>query len=512
MSRSAGPPSEGTRGGPLYERIVAGLPGLCLAYDLQGNLLAWNDALEVASGCSRGELVSRTLTDLLPDAATDLLAIGPAERWGRSANAGFDPPDRGAAEGTLRMGLVTRQGRRLAIEAAVNPLIEGGRLVGGVIMAWDLREVQRRQEQMIRIERLRALNELASGISHNINNRLTVILGRAQLAFRSARDENLQADLNAITRAARQSAELVQRLQNSTACWVDRQGLPPVDVNAIVHEVAEWARAEWREGGMPADQPITIIEDLADVAQPKGLVDELQQVLRNMLANARDAMPEGGTITVTTRQQGHWLLLRISDTGEGMTEEVRRRAFDPLFTTKGPKSAGLGLSIAYGIVARHGGDIEVESIPGRGATFIVRLPTGGGRREAAREPAAGAGQKRVLVVDDEGEICQMLTRLLSGEGYQVSVALDGQTALSLCGESAFDLVITDLGMPDMSGWELADGLRSLSPTTRVLMVSGWELDVDRTRLAEYNIREVLNKPFEIRALLDAVSRCLAVSA
>jgi len=116
------------------------------------------------------------------------------------------------------------------------------------------------------------------------------------------------------------------------------------------------------------------------------------------------------------------------------------------------------------------------------------------------------------VVDDEGEICQMLTRLLSGEGFQVSVALDGHTALGLCGEGPFDLVITDLGMPDMSGWELADALRTLSPSTPVLLVSGWELEVDRARLEAYNVREVLNKPFEIRALLDAVSRCLAAAA
>lgn len=487
----------------LYGRIMASLPGLFLAYDLQGNLLAWNDAFEAASGYSRGELASRTLSELAPGAAADLLGMG-----------------RDVTEGTQQMSLVTRQGRRLAIEATVNALTEGGQVVGGVMVAWDLREVQRRQEQMIRIERLRALNELASGISHNINNRLTVILGRAQLALRAARDENLQtdlqanlqADLQAIMRAARQSAELVQRLQNSTACWVDRQSLPPVDVNAIVREAVEWARAEWREGGGFGDPPPTIVEDLAQVAPLKGLAGELQQVARNILANARDAMPEGGTVTVSTRQQGHWLLLRISDTGVGMTEEVRRRVFDPLFTTKGPKSTGLGLSIAYGIVARHGGDIDVASVPGGGATFTVRLPTGQGRDEAAPERLAAAGHKRVLVVDDEGEICQMLTRLLSGEGYQVSVALDGQTALTLCGEGAFDLVITDLSMPDMSGWELADGLRTLCPATRLLMMSGWELDMNRTRLAEYNIREVLNKPFEIRALLDAVSRCLAAPA
>jgi len=492
----AGQPCDGRGAAAVYQHVVASLPGLCLAYDLSGNLLAWNDALEVASGYARGELASRALADLLPGAASDLLAIDSAEA-----------DDRGEAEGALQTSLVTRQGRRLPIEATVNALLDGDRVVGGVMVAWDLRAVRRRQEQTIRLERLRALNELASGISHNINNRLTVILGRAQLASKTARGEDLQDDLRAITRAARQSAELVQRLQNSNASWVDRRALPPVDVNAVVREALERARAEWREGA--ASPAVSIVEDLAEVAQPRGLAEELQRAVRHMLANAREAMPEGGTVTIATRQQGHWLLLRVSDTGEGMTEEVRRRAFDPLFTTKGPKSAGLGLSIAYGIVARHGGDIDVESIPGRGTTFTVRLPTGAGRREAAREPVTGVDRKRVLVVDDEGEICQMLTRLLSGEGYRVAVALDGQTALTLCGEATFDLAITDLGMPDMSGWELADALRSQSPATRVLMVSGWELDVDRARLAEYNIREVLNKPFEIRALLDAVSRCLA---
>jgi len=491
----------------LYERIVASLPGLCLAYDLGGNLLAWNDAFRAASGRSHGELAACTLQELLPDAVDELLSVGPRGAGGRATGERLSGSE-SSAEGALAMSLVTRQGRRLRLEGTVNPLTEEGRVIGGVIVAWDQREVQRRQEHMMRIERLRALNELAGGISHNINNRLTVILGRAQLAAKSAQDEDLQADLQAITRAARQSADLVQRLQNSTAPLVDRRELPLVDVNAIVHEAAEWARAECGN----ATPPMHIVEDLANVAPPKGLADELLQVLRNMLTNAHEAMPAGGTVTVSTRQQGHWLLLRIRDSGEGMTEEVRRRVFDPLFTTKGPKSAGLGLSSAYGIVARHGGDIDVESAPGLGATFIIRLPAGAGVPAAARERAAGTGQGRILVVDDEGEICQMLTRLLSGEGFQVSVALDGHTALGLCGEGPFDLVITDLGMPDMSGWELADALRTLSPSTPVLLVSGWELEVDRARLEAYNVREVLNKPFEIRALLDAVSRCLAAAA
>ncbi|HHX43458.1 MAG TPA: response regulator [Chloroflexi bacterium] len=503
MSDASAPAVNGAGTAAIYERVVASLPGLCLAYDVQGALLAWNDALEVAAGLTRDELGARTLSELLPEAASALLAVG--------TRSGVAPP-RGATPGVLRLDLVTRQGRRLALEGTVSPITAGGRVVGGVLLALDLREAQRRREQIVRVERLRALNELASGISHNFNNRLTVILGRAQLAARTARDEDLQADLEAIARAARQSADLVQRLQSSTACWEDRRGLPCVDINTLVREEAERARTAWRVPPQASAPEIRIHEDLADVAQPKGLADALRQVLQHMLDNARDAMPAGGTITLSTRQQGHWLLLRVSDTGEGMTEEVRRRAFDPLFTTKGPQSAGLGLSTAYGIVARHGGDIEIESIPGRGATFTVRLPTGGAPHPALPErPVAGGGQ-RILVVDDEGEICQMLTRLLEGEGYRVAVALDGQTALALCAAEGFDLVITELGMPDMSGWELADTLRRQCPDTRVLLMSGWELDVDGERLGQYNVHEVLHKPFEIRTLLDAVSRCLAASA
>ena len=185
----AGQPCDGRGAAAVYQHVVASLPGLCLAYDLSGNLVAWNDALEVASGYARGELASRAMADLLPGAASDLLAIDSAEA-----------DDRGEAEGALQTSLVTRQGLRLPIEATVNALLDGDRVVGGVMVAWDLRAVRRRQEQTIRLERLRALNELASGISHNINNRLTVILGRAQLASKTARGEDLQDDLRATAR------------------------------------------------------------------------------------------------------------------------------------------------------------------------------------------------------------------------------------------------------------------------------------------------------------------------
>ncbi|MBC7223897.1 MAG: GAF domain-containing protein, partial [Anaerolineae bacterium] len=279
-----------------------------------------------------------------------------------------------------------------------------------------LDELRAVQEQLVRTEKLRALGRMASGIAHNFNNTLAVILGRAQLAQRRTGDPELQADLQAIVRAAQDGASTVRRLREYTRMEPVPPGPVSTNLNEVVRTVVDVTRPRWKDEPEREGRPVQVVVEEGDVPPVPADASELREVLTNMIFNAVDAMPSGGTITLRTRQDGDWAVVEVQDTGIGMSEEVRRRVFDPFFTTKGPASTGLGLSTSYGIVRRHGGNIEVQSMLGKGTTLTIRLPTvAAAPAEApAPEPVVPATRSgHILVVDDDPEVRETLSRVLA---------------------------------------------------------------------------------------------------
>jgi len=475
----------------FQQNIFEHLPCAVLVFDLEGQICAGNSALEALTGYSQDALHHLNLRGLAPEATDQLLATVRAQE-----------------RALLQFGVYAQDGRRLDLEMHVSPLCDGDKVTGGLVLLRDLYEVRRTYDPLIRTEKLRALDEMSSGIAHNVNNRLAVILGRAQLAARQVRDEDLRRDLEAIARAAKDSAELIQRLQLATALDGGRRYVGSVDINVLVRDVLKEASPYLLSEAQHGGYEIELVKDLMPVMPVFGNREELRHVLMNMVSNAQEAMPRGGTMTLATRQAGNWVAIRVSDTGIGMSEQVKRRVFDPLFTTKGPKSSGLGLTMAYGIVARHSGDIEVESSVGRGTTFIIRLPSK--RLPIAPEWGTLAfGQPgRVLIVDDEQEIVLMLEKLLSAEGYEVTVALSGRSAMALFNQSDYQLVIADLGLPDMPGWEIASAVHETHPEIPVILITGWGVNTSEEDLRKYHIRELIFKPFDTESLLGAVRRAL----
>jgi CheY-like chemotaxis protein len=231
-----------------------------------------------------------------------------------------------------------------------------------------------------------------------------------------------------------------------------------------------------------------------------------------MIFNAVDAMPEGGKITIVTRPQAEdWVEVRIADSGIGMTEEVKKRVFDPFFTTKGVTNSGLGLSVSYGIIKRHGGEILIESEPGKGTTFILHLPTGYGEEEVvAREvtPVREARQARILVIDDEDSVRDILSRMLKTKGHQVVVASNGEEGIERFRSEPFDLVLTDLGMPKLSGWEVGKAIKGINPKVPIAMITGWGVELDREKLSESGIDLIVSKPFNFDQVIRLVSEAM----
>jgi CheY-like chemotaxis protein len=238
---------------------------------------------------------------------------------------------------------------------------------------------------------------------------------------------------------------------------------------------------------------------------------DLREVLTNLVFNALDAMPRGGRLVLRTVPDGEGVRCDVVDTGTGMPAHLRVRVFEPFFTTKTEKGSGLGLSIVYGIVTRLGGEITVESTQGVGSVFRLWLPKTDARSAESREgpPAPGGGRGiRVLVVDDEPEVRQVLTDMLTLDGHAATACPDGATALRLLDTESFDLVLTDLGMPGLDGWEVARAAKQRYPAMPIGLITGWGDWIDTADAEQRGIDILITKPFQLRDIRESLQRIL----
>jgi signal transduction histidine kinase/CheY-like chemotaxis protein len=391
----------------------------------------------------------------------------------------------------------------------VSVSIENARLFSD--LKQTLQELKLAQDQIIQAEKLRAMGEMASGVAHDFNNVLAVILGNIQLLLHQLErlnPEEIGGQLRVIERAAKDGAETVRRIQEFTGVRRDRE-FTSVSLNNVVEEVLSITQPRWKDQAQKMGLQIELIRELRDVPTVLGNPSELREVLTNILFNAIDAMPEGGKITISTRPQGsRWVEMKVADTGIGMAEEVKRRVFDPFFTTKGVTSSGLGMSVSYGIVRRHGGEILVESRPGEGTTFVLHLPVGHGvkeHQEKVSEPEKEKRSARILVIDDEEPVRDVLSRMLKTKGHEVVVASNGEEGIDRFKDGKFDLVLTDLGMPKISGWEVGKTIKGMDPKVPVAMITGWGMELNREKMAESGIDLIVSKPFDFDQVIRLIS-------
>jgi PAS domain S-box-containing protein len=390
--------------------------------------------------------------------------------------------------------------------------------VANVIGAAVTREREEQLEQQLqRVRRLESIGQLAGGVAHDFNNLLAVILNFAEFALDEADEgSELHADIDQIRRAAERAAGLTrQLLVFSRREPVDVQ---VVDVNEALTSTEEMLRR-------------TIGEHIELRSHPEpGLWPtragggQLEQVLVNLAVNGRDAMPDGGRLTIRTRNtelappdlpRGRWVLLTVEDTGTGMAPGVAAQAFDPFFTTK-PKGQGTGLGLAsvYAIVSQAGGDVSIESRVDKGTKVSVWLPAAD-EAPSAPDAAAGGGSPRgrgqtILVVEDEAQVRALTSRILDDHGYKVLEAPNGEVALEECASvhEHIDLLVTDVVMPAMSGAELAERLLETRPEMKVLYMSGYTSDVVLRHGPRERDAAVLEKPFSAERLLSRVRESL----
>ncbi len=386
--------------------------------------------------------------------------------------------------------------------------LRGARLFTEKTRAHD--ELRAAQDQLIRSEKLRALGEMAAGVAHDFNNVLAAIMGRAQLLLTQIEEPGYRRQLQIVERAAMDGARTVRRIQEFTRM---RRARPfePVDLNQVLDEVVEVTRSRWEDEALARGITYDVRAEPTPLPSIAADPSEIREVLTNLVLNALDAMPDGGSVTLRTSADGEYVVCTVTDTGIGMTEEVRQRVFDPFFTTKAEKGTGLGLSVAYGIITRHDGEIEVQSQPWHGSTFTIRLPAV--RRALAPrsrgEVPAAARSARVLIVEDEESVRQVLAEMLMAQGHTVAAHADGRSGLARFHDEPFDVVFTDLGLPGLSGWEVARLVKVRRPETPVVLVTGWSDQIEPEELHWRGIDFVVAKPFEVEDIRAVLARALA---
>ncbi len=419
----------------------------------------------------------------------------------------------GGEEKQFEVRTMCTDGRVRCMEAHTTPLWHDGAITGVMVFMSDITERKLSQERAARSDKLRALGELAAGVAHNLNNSLTVIQGRAQLLLmRSAADEGNKKSLEVITQAVGDCSQTLRRLLDFSRRGSTRASAP-VDLSELITSSVEIARPKWQAEAAHRTGTIEVRVDAPRPVMTIGDSSELREVVLNLIFNAVDAMAQGGVIEVGARAEGQTARFWVADTGSGMTAEVIARIFEPFYSTKGERGTGLGLSASHGIIENHGGDFNVTSEPGQGTRFEVILPLNEATAPSIAKPVAassnGSKSARVLVVEDEAQIRTLLNDAFRAEGHQVTEAATGAEALDRLNKGEFDLMVCDLGLPELSGLHVARWVKEFRPELPVIIATGYAEMIAKEDYEKARIDEVIRKPY---AVADVLARADAVIA
>jgi signal transduction histidine kinase len=371
------------------------------------------------------------------------------------------------------------------------------------------RELLQMQQKLFGQERLRAFSEMAGGIVHDFNNALMSVIGYSEMLLN---DDDMLRDfdtargfLKIMNTAGQDASHVISRLRDFYRPREITDVFARLDLNAVIEEAVALTQPRWKGQALAAGQTIKVEMDLAKLPSISGNASELREAATNLIFNAVDAMPMGGTITLRSSAENGQALLEVSDTGGGMSEEVRSRCLEPFFSTKGEKGTGLGLSMVFGIIKRHEGTVEIESAPGNGTTFRICLPVLTAASDDAREEALTTARSlHVLVVDDEAVTRGVLTSYLASDGHSVVTATNAREALGFFETRTFDLMITDYAMPGMNGLELAGAVRQKHAAQPVILVSGFPPATLGRDGEPTGVSLVMAKPVALRELRRAL--------
>ena len=368
------------------------------------------------------------------------------------------------------------------------------------------RRLEDSRETLTRTDDLRTLGETVGGLAHNLNNSLAAILAYSELMLREGPTGAANRRLSVIRDVALEASATVRRLQE----FVSRQpqvAFGPVGLPAVIAQAIEMTAPRWRDEAQRRGIAIVITQDMETLPPVEGNAFELRDALMRLILNAATAMPEGGGLSIrAASEESGWVVVEVRDTGVGMPPEMQRRIADRATSLVPGRGASSGLLEVADIVERHGGTLTVESDAGKGTVVRMRLhasrfqiiPATGRMAERGVRPALAAG---VLLVDDDPRLVTVLSDMLRGEGHAVTTATNGEEAIDAFDPAVHDVVITDLGMPRTTGWEVAERIKSKSPETAVFLLTGWGESVSAHESSQF-VDRVIAKPVSAQSLLE----------
>ena len=370
----------------------------------------------------------------------------------------------------------------------------------------EINERKQMEETLLQSEKLKSLGTITAGISHEFNNILNIISGNVQLLQMDYKDHSALMDsLRIIEKSIKDGSSIADRMREFTHGDTDTMDFVSTDINKLLTQSVEFTMPRWKSMAQATGVNYNMnLEGMKNVSPIMCNPLEIEDVFINIINNGLDAMPDGGRLSFRTWSKNDTVFASITDTGRGMSEDVKKYVFDPFFTTKRPEGTGLGMSTSYSKVARQGGKIEVDSEEGKGSTFTLQFPITIEIASPITTPKLKQETKgkklSILVVDDEEEICNMLDDFLSRSGYKVKTVDSGAGAIELAKRENFDLVLCDMAMPDIFGYEVIKFLNKLKKRPKIGIVTGWGGKLKPMDDEEFKVDLIVKKPFDLSEL------------
>ncbi len=400
--------------------------------------------------------------------------------------------------------------------ASISPVKNAeGAITSFIAIKDDITEKKKMEEALLQSEKLKSISTITAGIAHDFNNILAIISGTTQLLEIVHNDnEELSNELQIITKAAYDGAEISSKMLKFTKTVTDTKSFMPCDVTDLITQSIDFTKPRWKNEAQA--KGIKYLIDTGDKKSTPSILcnpAEIREIFINLINNALDAMPEGGRISFNTWRDDDTVFITVFDTGEGISGEIKKNIFDPFFSTKGASGTGLGLSMVFGLVTRHNGEIEVESEIGKGATFTLQFPATNKKAEqidsTTLEQEINEKHQRILVVDDEYEMLNILYQFLTKGGYKVKTVDNGADAIDIVKDEDFDLVLCDLAMPDVFGIEVIKTINRLEKKPKIGVISGWEKEFEIVENEELHVDFYQKKPFKFKELAKRIDETIS---
>jgi len=488
-----------------YRQLVEKANDIIFVCDSAGCLSLVNPVAVTITGYSQQELIGKHYLDLVhPEHRKEAARVYGRQFVKRIPDTYHELP------------ILTREAKVVWLGQHVQLLIQGDAVLGFQAICRDITERKRTEDLQVQAARLKAVGDLASGVAHNFNNLLQIVMGAAQLGSANldlGKTSNVKKQLQDIVESCRFGAETVKRLQSFANIRSDEapSGKQVFDLSALVRQAVEMTKPWWKTAPEREGFKVNLNLDLADGCFGSGRPNELFEVVVNLIKNAAEALQQDGDIDVATFVKSGQVVLRVRDTGVGLDQESAARVFDPFWTTKkGLDGTGMGLAASYGIINRHGGTISVESIKGQGSVFTVMVPLASGSPEAAAPfPAASDRGLHILVIDDLEATVTVLKEGLEHHLHTVFTALSGREGLEVFKRESIDLVICDLGMPGLNGWQVGRALKGICqdedrPKIPFILLTGWGDQFEPEKMLESGVDAVLQKPTDFAGLMRVI--------